>query len=277
VEHDRFVRRPAAELRQYVRSLFGYETRVARPTIQAEPPGPGVVLIFGLGSPLGLVSRADPSRPPMSLGSFVAGPDDARTVLAYEGEVRGVEVRLTPLATRMLFRVPMAELARRTVPLEEVLGHEAAGLEARLFDASTWDERLELVESALRARLAAAEAPPPDVVWAWRRLTATRGRLRVSDLAAELRCSRKHLAARFREHVGLPPKLVARLFRFQHAVERLSSPLGTVAEVALACGYYDQPHLDRDFRDFLATTPSDFAAARLRPSDKETDQSPTER
>ena len=261
MEWAQFKRRPATDLTPYVRRLLGYDARVPSPTRQLEPPGPGVVLIFGLGSRLGLVDPAAPERRPAPLGSFLAGPDDARTELEYDDDVRGIEVDLTPLAARMLLRVPMHEVARRTVPLDELLGAEAECLEARLLDAPSWAERIDLVEGALRARLAAAEPPPPDVAWAWHRLTATRGRIRVSDLAAELGCSRKHLATRFREHVGLPPKLIARLFRFQNAVARLSSPRGSIAEVAVACGYYDQAHLDRDFRDFLETTPSDFSAA----------------
>ena len=265
MERDHFVRRPAPELRPYVRRLLGYDTRLAAPTRQLEPPGPGVVLIFGLGSPLGLVDPADPGRAPVPLGSFVAGPDDARTVLEYDGETRGVQVDLTPLAAHMLFHVPMHELARRMVPLEDLLGKATGQFEERLFEAETWSERLDLTERMLGARLAAAETPPPDVAWAWRRLSAAAGRLRVSDLARELGCSRKHLAARFREHVGLPPKLIGRLMRFQNAVERPSSPETTIAEVAATCGYYDQAHLDREFRDFLATTPTDFAAAMREP------------
>jgi AraC-like DNA-binding protein len=261
VEWRQFAREPAAELRPYVERLLGYEASVAQRTRLLEPPGPGTVLIIGLGSPLGLVDRASPASSPAALGSFVAGPDDARTELDYDGGAHGVEVNLTPLATRMLFQVPMNELARRTVRLEDLLGAEAGRLEARLSEAPSWRERLDLVEEALRARLAAAEPPPPDVAWAWRRLSAARGRLRAGELVRELGCSRKHLAARFREHVGLPPRLIGRLFRFQHALERLSAPEGTIAELAYACGYYDQAHLDRDFRDFLGTTPSGFAAA----------------
>jgi AraC-like DNA-binding protein len=250
-----------SDLQPYVRRLLPYDLRVPARMRQVEPPGPRVVLIFGLGPGLGLVDPADPQRRPAPLGSFLAGPDDARTVLQYEGDVRGVEVDLTPLATRMLFRVPMHELARRTVPLEDLLGREAERLEERLLEAPSWGARIALVEGVLRRRFAAAEPPPPDVAWAWRRLASSHGRLRVSELSAELGCSRKHLAARFREHVGLPPKLIARLFRFQNAVARLSAPRGTVAEVAVTCGYYDQAHLDRDFREFLETTPSDFSAS----------------
>jgi AraC-like DNA-binding protein len=74
-------------------------------------------------------------------------------------------------------------------------------------------------------------------------------------------CSRKHLATRFREHVGLPPKLLARLLRFRYAVDVMrSSPQATIAEVAATCGYYHQAHLDRDVRDFAARTPTEYIA-----------------
>ncbi|HTZ62791.1 MAG TPA: helix-turn-helix transcriptional regulator [Solirubrobacteraceae bacterium] len=91
---------------------------------------------------------------------------------------------------------------------------------------------------------------------------ASHGRLRVSDLTSELGCSRKHLAARFREHVGLPPKVYARMLRFRRATDLLSAGQ-SIAETAAECGYYDQPHLDRDFREFAGTTPSAYLAERV--------------
>jgi AraC-like DNA-binding protein len=197
----------------------------------------------------------------MRLGSFVAGPDDACAVIEHDGEMRGVQVDLTPLAARMVFGVPMHELAHRVVSLEDVFGRETRLLEERLFESPTWDRRFGIIEAALGARLMAADPPPPDVEWAWRRVRSARGQIRIEALAAELGCSRKHLAVRFREHIGLPPKLFARLVRFTHAVELLlESPQASLVEVAAACGYYDQAHMDRDFRDFANTTPTAYAA-----------------
>ena len=258
---NEFVERDAAPgLRRHIQRYVGYAEQTVAPTRQREPPSTGVVLIFGLGPELRLSDPANPARPPLRLGSFVAGPDDTCAVIEHDGEMRGVQVDLTPLAARMIFGVPMHELAHRVVSLEEVFGAEAHLFDERLFEAPTWSRRFELIESALAVRIDAAPPPPPDVEWAWRRVRSTRGQIRIEALAAELGCSRKHLATRFREHVGLPPKLFARVLRFSHAVEVLtSSPRATVAEVAAACGYYDQAHMDRDFREFAGTTPSAYA------------------
>jgi len=206
------------------------------------------VIIFGLDSEIEVDGRR--------LGTFVGGLGDECPVITHDGAMSGVQVDVTPLGARMLLGVPMHELARRSFPLEDVLGAAAPRLDERLHDASSWEERFALLEDELAGRLEGATAPPPDVSWAWNRLRATDGRTRVSELAATLGCTRKHLAARFREHVGLPPKLVARTMRFRRATELLASrPLD---EIVFECGYYDQSHLDRDFREFAGTTPTEY-------------------
>ncbi len=263
MEDELVVRGADPRLGDGVGRYWGYRHGLSAPGRQREPLSPGVVLILGLGPRLGVVGRTDPAGPASWFGSLVAGLDDACTVIEHEGEMRGVQVDLSPLAARRIFRVPMYTLAREVVTLEELLGREAALLEEELVDTSGWAERFERVDALLLARLEAADPPPADVEWAWRRLVATRGRLRIGDLAAELGCSRKHLAARFREHVGLPPKLVARMLRFRHASDELDRPGMGLAAVAARCGYYDQAHLDRDFHDFAGTTPTAYLAERV--------------
>jgi AraC-like DNA-binding protein len=79
--------------------------------------------------------------------------------------------------------------------------------------------------------------------------------VRVETLARETGWSRRHLSATFAREVGLPPKVFARLARFERAV-RLLRAGGDLADVAYACGYADQPHMNRDFRAFLGAPPS---------------------
>jgi transcriptional regulator GlxA family with amidase domain len=111
------------------------------------------------------------------------------------------------------------------------------------------------------------EARPPasyELFWAWRRLRASAGRASVGSLARELGWSHRRLIARFREQIGMPPKSVARVLRFERVSDLLRRPAApSFAEIAQDCGYYDQSHLNRDFRDFAGTTPGAYVAARL--------------
>ena len=92
------------------------------------------------------------------------------------------------------------------------------------------------------------------MAWTFRRLAAADGRLAIGPLAAEVGWSRRHLAARWRRDVGLGPKTVARVLRFEHAL-RLVREGRALADVAYACGYADQSHLNRDFRALAGATP----------------------
>jgi transcriptional regulator GlxA family with amidase domain len=90
-------------------------------------------------------------------------------------------------------------------------------------------------------------------------LERTHGRAPIGWLCDKLGRSRRHLAARFREQIGLTPKTVARLFRFERAVALLRRRDVSLAELAFECGYYDQAHLNRDFRGFAGRSPAAYA------------------
>jgi AraC-like DNA-binding protein len=166
-------------------------------------------------------------------------------------------VNLTPPGAFALFGVPMHELARRTVPLEDVLGRSGVELVDRLSEAPDWCSRFALLGREIERRAAEAQPASPGVEWAWHRISETRGRVRVGTLCEELGWSARRLAARFREEVGLPPKTVARLLRFEHAAELLEQGR-SLAETAYASGYYDQSHLTNEFREITGRTPSAY-------------------
>jgi AraC-like DNA-binding protein len=251
--------RPDPRLAGLVRTYEDFEERSPRPVRRREVAVPDVVMIIDFGEGWGVGAREPVDR----LGSFAAGIHDRPTVVEHGGRARCVQLNLTPLGARALLGIPLIELRNRTVGLEELLGPAARRLAERLHAAGSSEQRFALLDEALAAR--AADAPPvrPDVGWAWRRLVETGGALEVRELARELGCSRRHLSGRFGQEVGLPPKRYARLLRFRRAVEALmrGGEQG-LAEVAVACGYADQPHLNRDFRALAGTTPGALLAAR---------------
>ena len=63
------------------------------------------------------------------------------------------------------------------------------------------------------------------------------------------------LERRFLADVGVTPKASARTLRLQAALRRIAEGQ-SLADVAVACGYYDQPHMTRDFRRLAETSPA---------------------
>lgn len=220
-----------------------------------------VTIILGFGPPL----RVGGSRFELAeQHSFVAPLSDSYAITEHQA-LHGIQIDLSPLGAHMLFGVSMHELSQHlVVPLEDVLGRGARELVGRLYDAPGWEARFALLDRYIGRRAQEARRPSPDVARAWQRLIDTGGRLRIGDLACELGCSRRHLAARFAEQIGPPPKTAARLVRFRQAVRRLERDDGSrFAEIAQDCGYYDQAHLNRDFRELGGTTPGELIASML--------------
>jgi AraC-like DNA-binding protein len=223
-----------------------------------------VGLIVGLGPAVGIAFPGHRSGSPVRVTSFVAGLHDSYAVAESSGWQHGVQIDVTPIGAYMLLGVPMHSLANRVVELEQVLGSFAARLAEQLYETAGWRARFDVLDAAIASRLAAAREPSPAISWAWRRLTETGGRLGIGALADELGSSRQYLVARFREEVGLPPKTLARILRFQRAVHLLEHGDETrLMRVAHECGYYDQAHFNRDFREFAGSTPREFLARRL--------------
>jgi AraC-like DNA-binding protein len=245
---------------RYVREYTGYTERSAEPLVRREVPSADVTLVLSPSSPLRLPHM---SGSPRHL-SFVAALHDRYALVEHDGFQEGVEVRLTPLGAHALFGLPMHELTNRVIELDDLLGPRANEWIERVWERPDWAGRFELLDDVIAKRVAEAREDSPGVVWAWQRLRATHGRARVRTLADELGWSHRRLIARFREQVGMPPKTVARILRFDRVAQLLrdtEKPL--LAEVAYDCGYYDQAHLNRDFRVFAGTTPGEYMARRL--------------
>ena len=255
---------PGPELRAHVRGYCGYFESGSGLTPRVELPSGTVGLIVGFGPSVGIAYPRHRSGSTTRATSFVAGLHDSYAVAESIGWQHGLQVDLTPIGAHMLLGVPMDSLANRVVELEEVLGEFAARLVEQLYETATWQARFDVLDAAIASRVATAREPSPAISWAWRRLTETGGRLGIGALADELGSSRQYLVTRFREEVGLPPKTLARILRFQRAIRLLARDDETrLTWIAHECGYYDQAHFNRDFREFAGSTPSEFLLARL--------------
>ncbi|MFI6323266.1 helix-turn-helix domain-containing protein [Nonomuraea sp. NPDC050556] len=237
---------PSAALRPYVTRLVAYREGYDAPLERTEYPWTGVVLVFGFGAALECAG--------VQVTSFAAGLSDRPTHTRIRALTQGVEVFLTPFGARRLLGMPMSEVANRIVPVDDLFGRWGGAAVARLAEQPTWREQVRLVDRLLMERIHDAPELGPQVPWAWARLLESGGAVSVASLADALGWSHRHLVARFHDQVGLSPKAVARVVRFNRALSLLT-PEVSLAELAAECGFYDQAHMNREFRALSGTTP----------------------
>ena len=242
------ARPPHPALAAHIRSLAGWHERADGPVRRAELPGGRIVLVISFGPALDVDGRR--------FHSFVAGLHDAPALTEHAGEGHGIQAYLTPLGARRLLGMPMGELTRQVVELEDLIGPRAHELAERLATAPTWAARFSLLERAIAERTLAAPPVASELEWAWQRLHED---VAIGALAAELGWSRRRLAATVHRELGMAPKPLARLLRFERAVEHLRAGSG-LTDVALDSGYYDQAHFNRDFKAFAGVTPTRYRA-----------------
>jgi len=266
--------RPRAALLPYVTWCTGYRQAGVGPAVHRGLPSPWLTMIVTLDDPLVIARHPDPRQPASVHDFLLGGLHTAPALVTHDGRQSGIQLALTPLGARVLLGLPAAELASIDVEAADVLGRFAGEVRERVLAAPDWPGRFAVLEEVLAGRLRAAQAsgspvPRPEVSYAWDRLQRSRGAVSVADLAAETGWSPRHLGEQFRAETGLSPKAGARVVRFDRARRRLLGRQAEVGRVVLAdlaaeCGYYDQAHLARDFRDLAGCPPSVLLAEELR-------------
>jgi AraC-like DNA-binding protein len=261
---SQFVRAvPAAPLRPFIGWYSGYREAGVEPFRHRGLPSPYLTVIVTLDDPLVVTAHPDPSTPPGCYDSLVGGLHTTPALIAHDGRQSGIQLALSPLGARALLGLPAGELASTDVHGVDLLGPLARLLRERVLAAPDWACRFAVLDDLLLRRLDAERhaGPRPEVAWAWRALLRSGGAAPVAALAREVGWSGRYLSRQFGIEIGLSPKLAGRVVRFDAArrllQDRLASGVGPgLADVAAACGYFDQAHLARDFTEFAGCPPS---------------------
>lgn len=249
---------PHFSVRPHVRRYIGWWERRTTPLYRRELPTSEVPLIISFGEPIRLFDVGDRNRSTV-LGSFATGAYDSHVIVEANGAQGGMQIDFTILGMRLFLGRPLADLTNRGVALEDVFGSSGRRITTELQEAPTWEARFDLLDREIASRIAAARQPASEVLCTWKRIVDSGGLVTVRSLVEETRWSQKHLISQFKEHIGLAPKMFARVMRFGRAVERLRRRRhGSLTELALDCGYYDQSHFDRDFRVFAGVPPTEL-------------------
>jgi AraC-like DNA-binding protein len=251
--------RPKDSLARFVECFWTLESEPGRAVTSAErilPDGCAeIVLNFGAAF-CELRGKGRRITQPLR---FLVGQMTRPMLIAPTGVVQLLGIRFQPGGTFPFFRIPMHELTDRVVELGAVSGDLERDLTSACERATTLPARVATIEEVL-AKWLRRDSRNSFILRASANIVNTAGRVCIDTLANDAGISPRQLERRFLSEIGLGPKHLCRILRFQEVFRAVDRNDPEWAAVALECGYYDQSHLIRDFHQFAQQTPATLFA-----------------
>jgi len=244
--------RPRYPLSRFVECFWTLESD--KPAAGAERilPDGCVELILNFGAAF---SQHCEERRELQPRNFLVGQMTGPIVISPTGPVQLIGIRFHPGGTAPFLRLPLHEITDQVVEL----GSLSSKLERELLrvssDALSLIKKLAAIEKFLTSELLSGETDPRVMMLA-ARIVKHGGSVSVDQLAHDAGISSRQLERRFQREIGLGPKLLGRIIRFQQVFRAVEQCDAAWATIAIECGYYDQAHLIRDFHQFARQTPA---------------------
>ena len=214
------------------------------------------------GSPELIINLADPfqtfgadAAPMVQPLTMLVGQITGPFVVGPTGRVRLVAVRFEPHGAAVLCPSMMA-ITNGWRDLGDCAALDVAALRRALAEAPTDSACAPILDALLQHVVTGASTPDRRVARAVLAIRAAHGVVVQDAIARDAGTTPRTLQRLFATQVGISPKLLARITRFQRVFRSWQQEPNTLARVAAECGYFDQSHLVRDFRDFAGAAPA---------------------
>lgn len=254
---------PCDELRPFIRYYWVLKCPPNAPFIEEYLAPDGfeeIIYSYGAGFLRTEVEASTRSSSTLN-GSYVVPCKTFGVSCSRLGALNMVGVKLWPNALHALSDHSMKDLKGSALPLRDFSCRTLSTLEDQLYEASSESSIRDCLDTAFKKAFRAHSAAPL-VEYSLRKIFDERGGATIDSILKGAGCHYRTLEKNFQRTVGLSPKSLAKVVRFKHAFDRLTSERlgsGTWCEF----GYYDQSHFIRDFKQFTGTTPRKFFQSRL--------------
>jgi len=253
---------PEQQLSPYVALIWVFESRSGVPLADSRiivPDGRAKIIVPYRNSLCAAVSNRLLNAKEHQI--FLVGIQSNPTSIASTATDTGtIGVELTPKGLYHLFKLSMHEITNRMVSFEEVFGPPGARLQTMVGDAEDPQQKIVLLQTALTHLLQQNDKEYALLDHTLDLLAQTHGMMPVQELAAHIGYTRRYLGRLFQEHVGVSPKSLASILRFQEVYQgwmQHQSP--TFFSNHWPAYYYDQSHFIKEFKRFTGFTPQHYA------------------
>ena len=253
-----FSHEPARPLGDFIHSFWDSTYAPSHPRVRILPRGTIEIVINLSEDEVRVYDSGQPEHCRRFPGIVVSGAYAGALDIDPMQHASMMGVHFKPGGAFPFFGAAVGELANSHLALEILWGRSAIELREKLCSAATTQQRFQILEETLTARLRCfSEHPAVSLA------LGIFGPAGIGDsvraVAERVGLSQRRFIQVFTAQVGLTPKLFCRVLRFKHAREFLNQPETlNWSQVALACGYYDQSHLIHDFQEFSGLSPTDY-------------------
>lgn len=196
--------------------------------------------------------------------SFIHGQLRKFMELEATGRIGVFSARFYPAGLQPFLHTDVGSFTDSTLSILDALGEEGLELENTIVNAISDERRVKLVEEFLLGKLRSGAEQQAYISHCVNAIMNLDGNIVVEDLAAELKIGKRQLERKFASCVGLSPKHLARIVRFNKALQLIENhDFSSFTSAAHEGGFYDQAHFIKDFKELTGLNPKKYFSENL--------------
>jgi AraC-like DNA-binding protein len=191
-------------------------------------------------------------------GSHIIGIRKQSLLISQTHKQNIFSVRFKPGGSYPFFRIPAYLFSNTFITIDDLLTTDYTILEDQLANAKSNEARVQLMNLFLLAKL---DTLPDAFLFVAKcsKALLQNPAIKINDLACQFNTNYKMMERRFNTVLGLTPSELLKIKRFNDAVLAMySCRHHSLTDIAYECGYYDQSHFIREFKQLSHFTPREF-------------------
>lgn len=246
---------PATPLNSYVESILYLEGNNKGSGL----PKTAMSMVFNLGDSFKLYSDTTFTQYTDYKKYWLAGFQlQPRYVESY-GHSRMLIIQFKTLGAFSFFKEPLHYFTDQYTLLDDIDHRFAEETWQKLQENTAIPDKFTIAEQYLMSRLSTIKHTDNRLIASINQIIKTNSELRISAICREYRISRKHLNELYKKSIGISPKHMSILYRFQHSLHKLSNTThGSLTDFAYEMDYFDQAHFCNDFKRLSNYKPSEY-------------------
>lgn len=249
---------PPPYLREYVRYIWTLENTASDATPKTFAPVadgcPG--LIFQQSDLVRFYDQDEKKLPDL----FLYGQSTKHTTLHAPGKFNTIGIYFYPNALKSVFGINAEELTNTCIDVNLISQKDGFSITEQLLNTPDLNQQIDILNAYLFSMVQKNKVRlDGGTQFAISKIITSKGSVPLKELLENLKVSERSFERKFKEEVGISPKMFSRICRFQASLNQLrNNDFSKLSDIAFENDYSDQSHFIRTFKEFTGISPYQF-------------------